>query len=97
MSNTPTKTSTWITVAAVVGGFAVFVLILVIAYLPLRPQPILQGTKTPAERLQALTELRAKEQKVANSYAWIDQQKGTVQLPIDRAMELTVQELNTKK
>ncbi|PTY06605.1 hypothetical protein DB347_11235 [Opitutaceae bacterium EW11] len=97
MSNTPTRTSVWVTAAAIIGGFVIFVLILTVAYLPNQAEPIPQGTKTPAERLQALTELRAKEQKVATSYAWIDQQKGTVQLPTERAMELTIEELKAKK
>lgn len=48
-------------------------------------------------RRQALTELRAEETKKAAGYAWIDQQAGVVQLPIDRAMELTVQKYGAKK
>ncbi len=96
MSNTPNKTS-WATVAAVVGGFALFALIVALAYLPQRPAEISQGALTPAERYQRLTDMHAKEAKQANAYAWIDQQKGTVQLPIERAMELTIQELNAKK
>lgn len=48
-------------------------------------------------RRQALTELRAEEAKKAAGYAWIDQQAGVVQLPIDRAMELTVQQYGAKK
>ena len=30
-------------------------------------------------------------------YAWVDKAKGTVQIPIERAMELTIAELNSKK
>lgn len=48
-------------------------------------------------RRKALTELRAEEAKKAAGYAWIDQQAGVVQLPIDRAMELTVQKYGAKK
>jgi hypothetical protein len=52
------------------------------------------GIRTPEERLAKLEELRANEQKHRQSYAWIDQSAGVVQLPIDRAMELTVQQYN---
>lgn len=97
MSNTPTKSSLWLTLAAAAGGLAIFALIVLVAYLPQRPEPLQQGALTPKERLQRLQDMRAKEQKVSSSYAWIDQQKGQVQLPIDRAVELTIQELNSKK
>ncbi len=96
MSNTLNKTN-WVTYAAILGGFALFLLIVLVAYLPQRPAPIAQGTLTPEERVERLTQLRAKEKKQATSYAWIDQSKGVVQLPLDRAVELTIQELQAKK
>lgn len=97
MSNTPTKPFSWITIAAIFGGLALFGLIVLIAYLPQRPGGVQQGVLSPAEREARLRDLRAKEQTQAKSYAWIDQKAGVVQLPIDRAVELTVQELNAKK
>ena len=39
-----------------------------------------------------LEDLRSRQAKQAASYAWLDQKKGVVQLPIDRAMDLVVQE-----
>ncbi|HEY9153702.1 MAG TPA: hypothetical protein VIM69_01140 [Opitutaceae bacterium] len=96
MTNTPNNSS-FGTIAAVIGGFALFALIVALAYLPQRPEPIAQGALTPAERYQRLADMRAKEAKQINSYGWVDQQKGVVQLPIERAMELTIQELNAKK
>jgi hypothetical protein len=86
-----------VTFLAVLGGFAIFILILAINYYPKRPDEIPVGSRSPEDRQKALAELHAKEHKAATSYAWIDQQKGTVQLPISRAMELTIQELNAKK
>jgi hypothetical protein len=44
-----------------------------------------------AERHQNLADLRASEAEASSSYAWIDQTKGFVRLPLDRAVELTVQ------
>jgi hypothetical protein len=97
MSNTPNKTNLWVTFAAVLGGFAIFALIITIAYLPQRPEALPEGARTPEQRVQLLQELRAKEQKVVTSYTWIDQNAGQIQLPLDRAVELTIQELNSQK
>lgn len=52
---------------------------------------------TAEARRQALQELRAKEAKQAASYSWVDQAAGVVQLPLERAMELTVQDYRAKK
>ncbi len=38
-----------------------------------------------------MAEMRAAEDKILQSYGWIDQQKGVVRIPIERAMELTAQ------
>lgn len=50
----------------------------------------------PRPRLQAapkkdLDQLRQAEDKVLNTYGWIDRDAGQVRIPIDRAMELIVQ------
>lgn len=50
------------------------------------------GVLTPADRKAMLTEHLAKDQAAATSYAWIDRPAGTVRLPIDRAIELTVRD-----
>jgi hypothetical protein len=47
---------------------------------------------TPELRRAYLADLRAKQAKQAQSYAWVDQKNGVVQLPIDRAMDLIVKE-----
>lgn len=49
------------------------------------------GIRTPEQRKKNLAELRAKESHQLTSYGWVDQKAGVVQLPIDRAMELTLQ------
>lgn len=58
-------------------------------------QPV-EGVLTPAERKTRLTEARAKEQAAATTYGWVDQPKGVVRLPIDRAIELTARDLAQK-
>jgi hypothetical protein len=58
-------------------------------------QPV-EGVLTPAERKTLLTDVRTKEQAAATSYGWVDQSKGVVRLPVDRAIELTVRDLAKK-
>jgi hypothetical protein len=50
------------------------------------------GVLTPTERKALLLDHRTKEQAALTTYGWIDQKAGQVRLPIDRAIELTVQE-----
>ena len=98
---------TFLTVIGVLGCFAVFLIVLWFAYLPQRRSsaPVdLTGVPadeqwryTPEGRKARLVELRAKERAAATSYAWIDRGRGVVQLPVDRAMELAVQELNSRR
>jgi hypothetical protein len=94
-SNATAKRAPLVSVVAIMGCFALFLFLIYLAYLPRQTGPYTgDGVRTPEERLAALAELRAAEQKKVNSYAWIDQSAGLVQLPIDRAMELTVQHYN---
>ena len=51
---------------------------------------------TPESRKAALLDLRKKQAEQAASYAWVDQKKGIVQLPVERAMELIVEEHGAK-
>jgi hypothetical protein len=97
------RTSFWVTFVAIVGCFLIFVIVLFLAYIPQRQSaPEVDLAKIPAEeqwkftpegRQAHLDEQRAKEQAAATSYAWIDKDKGIVQLPLDRAVEITLQEL----
>lgn len=50
------------------------------------PEPRLQAA--PIEDLRAL---RAREQSVLDTYAWVDRAGGVVRIPIERAMELTLE------
>ena len=52
---------------------------------------------TNASRRAVLQELREKEAKQATSYGWVDQKAGVIQLPIERAMELTAEKYGAKK
>ena len=50
------------------------------------PQPQLQQSE-----VLDLEAVRTAEDRVLNSYAWIDPEKGVVRIPIDRAMDLLVE------
>lgn len=86
------KCSFTATLLAVIGGFAIFVVILLVAYLPNKAAPAGDGVKTPEQRKAALAELHGKEHTTATTYAWVDKDKGVVRIPVERAIELTIQE-----
>ena len=94
---TPASSGSLTTVAAAIGAFAIFALIVFIAYLPKTPAPLPDGVRTPEQRKAALAELRAKEKAAATTYGWVDQANGVVRIPIDEAVQLTITELKVKK
>jgi len=91
-SDSKSSSSFGTTLVAAIGGFAIFGLILLVAYLPNKAAPAGDGVKTPEQRKAILAELHGKEQTAATSYGWVDKEKGVVRLPLDRAIELTIQE-----
>ena len=61
----------------------------------LGPEMPLQARGVPQLQVSPTLDLekfRAREQEELNSYGWIDRHAGVVKIPIDRAMELLVQE-----
>jgi hypothetical protein len=52
---------------------------------------------TRESRRKELADLRQAQIAQGQSYAWVDQKAGVVQLPIERAMELTAQKYGAKK
>jgi hypothetical protein len=86
--------------ASVIAIFVLFALFLVVVHYVYVPRGTGafsgDGIHTAAQRKENLAKLRAKEHEVANSYGWVDQNAGVVQLPIDRAMELTLQKYAKK-
>jgi hypothetical protein len=101
------RISFWATFLAVLGCFLIFVIVLFIAYVPQRRlAPEVDLTRIPADEQWKFTaggrqarfdEIRSKEQAAATLYSWIDRDKDIVQLPIDRAMQLTLRDLNAGK
>ncbi len=90
------NSSSLITAAATLGGFAIFAIIVAIAYLPQRAEPLPEGSRTPKEREDILSEVRNNAAKI-NHYGWVDKSAGVAHIPVDRAIELTLKELNAGK
>jgi hypothetical protein len=58
--------------------------------------PNVEETKAQG-RLKNLADLNSENQKALTLYRWVDKSKGVVGVPIDRAMELVVAELQSNK
>jgi len=55
-------------------------------------QPAPVGANRVEERHKFLQDQRAADAKALNEYDWMDKDKGIVRLPVQRAVELTLQE-----
>ncbi len=98
MSDQRSHSAPLITILTVLAGFALFAAVVYYVYVPRQTGPFTDdGMHTAALRKKNLADLRAKQAKQAESYAWVDQKAGVVQLPLDVAMELTVEKYAAKK
>lgn len=77
-------------VAGILGSFLVFAGLVWVMRHYTQPAPVNQTKVT--ERYKNLQELNAANADLLNNYAWQDQAKGFVRLPIARSIELTAQE-----
>ena len=78
---------------AVTGGLVIMVIIAAIAYLPNRPDTVARPGLSSEERRQVLEEKQTRNERELTRYGWINRGEGRVRLPIDRAMELAVVEI----
>ena len=98
----PARPVSLFTIVFLLAVFAAFLLVIRWFYHPTRasatsaqPENMskeLDWRATAEARRLTLAELRAKETQQVSGYAWVDKNAGVVQLPIERAMELTAQE-----
>lgn len=104
---TPARPVSLFTIVFLLAVFAAFLLVIRYFYHPTTvsafnaaPDNIskeLEWRANAANRRHTLKELHEKEAKQASSYGWVDQKAGVVQLPIERAMELTARDLAAKQ
>jgi len=76
-------------------GFCLFSVV-ALFWFRLYQKPESYEQKRAAVRLKMLQDLRLEDEKKLNTYSWIDEKKGVVQVPIERAEELVMEELKTK-
>ena len=78
-----------------IGVLLVFAFIVAVAYFPNRSTS--QEARNVEVRLAIRNEVRQQQATLVNAYEWVDQNNGVVRIPVERAMELTVQELRAKQ
>lgn len=89
------RTNFLLTFAGALGSILLFVIILLITYVPERSAPV--NAAEVQARTERLQELQAKHRQELTSYAVINAGEGVVRIPISRAMELTVRDLERSR
>jgi hypothetical protein len=89
----PIPFGAWLGVVLLFLFFGIFVLVLVAA----TPHGNTYEAKRAEAREKKLNDARNAATQELNSYAWVDKGKGIARIPIDRAMELTLHDLASKK
>lgn len=77
------------------AGMLVLFACALIFVLKWNPEPQSDDAERALVRVKNLSEMRAADEKMLTSYGWVDQGQGILHLPIKRAMELEVIELNS--
>lgn len=85
---------------SILSIFVLFVLFAVVVYYVYVPKQtgvfVGDGIHSASQRTATLAELHAKDAEQASSYGWVDQNAGVIRLPLERAMDLTVQTYTAK-
>lgn len=79
-------------VAGLVGALLLFVTIVALQAVFNSMQRAEVERKVVTRPSEDLQRLRAQQQEQLGSYGWVDQNAGTVRLPVERAMELVASE-----
>ncbi len=89
----PISFGAWLGIVLLFLFFGIFVLVLVAA----TPHGDNYEAKRAQAREEKLKTTRDTANKELNAYAWVDKAKGVARIPIDRAMQLTLRDLASKK
>lgn len=73
---------------AFIGLFLIFVLIISLTYIPEKSDPV--ETEISKQRILTVNQVRAENQEHLTGYGWINRDKGLVHVPIEYAMDRTV-------
>lgn len=97
MSETNSHRASLVSIIAIFVLFGLFLAVMRYMYVPRQTGTFADdGIRTVEQRQKTLAELHAKEAAQAKSYSWVDQKTGVVHLPLERAMELTLQKYAAK-
>ena len=98
MSENPSHRAPLVSILSIFVLFALFVAVVYYVYVPKQTGVFVgDGIHTASQRTENLAKLRATEAEQSTNYGWIDQNSGVVRLPIDRAMDLTVQQYSAQR
>ena len=98
MSETNSNRASLVSIIAIFVLFGLFLAVVYYVYVPRQTGAFAgDGIRTAQQRQKTLADLHAKEAAQAKSYGWVDQKAGVVRLPLDRAMELTLQKYTAKQ
>jgi hypothetical protein len=89
----PISFGAWLGIVLLFLFFGIFVLVLVV----IAPHGNTYEAKRAEARAKKLNDARNAANQELKSYAWVDKGKGIARIPIDRAMELTLGDLASKK
>jgi len=89
----PAPLSTWFGVVLLLFLFGA----IAVAIIGPTPRGDSYEQKRARDREEKLKKMRDEDTAALTTYAWVDKNKGTVRVPIERAMELTVADLANKK
>src|SRR5437016_10412816 len=89
----PISFGAWLGIVLLFLFFGIFVLVLVAA----TPHGNTYEAKRAEAREKKLNDTRNAATGELNSYSWVDKRKGIARIPIDRAIELTLRDLASKK
>lgn len=80
-----------LSLALALGLMLTLAAVMIFLYLPSRPRPV--NAAIVEERLEKLKTVNAAQHELISTYAWQDEAHTQVRIPIERAMELTLQSL----
>lgn len=89
MNAPQSKSSLFISLAAILGSFLILAALVMVMQRYTRPAPVNQARID--ERRKILADVRQAGAEGLDKYGWIDEAKGIARLKIDHAMDLVVQ------
>ena len=97
MSDSPSQRAPLVSILGIFVLLGLFAAVVYYVYVPRHTGAFPDDGIHSAElRQKNLAELRAKQARQLASYGWVDQKAGVMQLPLERAEELTLRKYASK-